>query len=103
MHALRVVGKGEKGRGKSGGYSEYARAIGKTQQYISMMVASSEVFDSVKNYQTSDSLIDKTNHLYEISRAPESLWPTLRCGDTFSRLDFQPVTELGRLSRFYFR
>ena len=49
VHALTVVGKGEPGRGKKGGLSEYARSINRDKSYISQLSAAAEVFQQAKS------------------------------------------------------
>lgn len=46
IHALGTIDKGSPGRGKKGGIAQYAREVGKTQQYLSQLVAAAEVCKS---------------------------------------------------------
>lgn len=79
LHALERVGKATAGRGKKGGLSDYARKIGKSQQYLSQLVAAAEVAKSTS--QLVD-LLAKTQHLAAIhglagkpKDGPHSHWP----------------------------
>lgn len=77
IHALGSVEMGEKGRGKTGGLSDYARQIGKSQSYVSKIVAAARVFEEIKNHSLGNDFSEKTKHLYEISLSPETTWPLL--------------------------
>jgi len=79
LHALERVGKATAGRGKKGGLSDYARKIGKSQQYLSQLVAAAEVAKSTS--QLVD-LLAKTQHLAAIhglagkpKDGPHPHWP----------------------------
>lgn len=79
LHALERVGKATAGRGKKGGLSDYARKIGKSQQYLSQLVAAAEVAKSTT--QVVD-LLDKSKHLAVIhglagkpKDGPHPHWP----------------------------
>ncbi len=79
LHALDRVGKATAGRGKKGGLSEYARKLGKSQQYLSQLVAAAEVAKSAS--QVAD-LLDKAKHLNAIhglagkpKDGPHPHWP----------------------------
>ncbi len=81
IHALKAVPLGERGRGKTGGLREYAREVGKTHQYLSLLRQAAEVYEHVKMASQlailSSQLSDKAMHLAEIHRADRSLWPIL--------------------------
>jgi len=65
------------GRGVSGGLSAYAQTIGRSKQGISELRAAADVYETVR---TPDGLaLDgiKSQHLYEVSKAPRVLWPLL--------------------------
>lgn len=74
LHALERVGKATAGRGKKGGLAEYARKIGKSQPYLSQLVAAAHVAKSIS--QLID-LLDKCQHLYAIHATDSSLWPVI--------------------------
>jgi ParB/RepB/Spo0J family partition protein len=74
LHALERVGKATAGRGKKGGLSEYARRLGKSQQYLSQLVSAAEVAQSTS--QLVD-LLDKAQHLHCIHAADPLLWPVI--------------------------
>ena len=74
LHALECVGKAKAGRGKKGGLADYARKLGKSQPYLSQLVAAAEVSKSIT--QVID-LLDKAKHLYAIHAAEPSLWPVI--------------------------
>jgi site-specific DNA-methyltransferase (adenine-specific) len=74
-HALERVGKASAGRGKKGGLSEHARKLGKSQQYLSQVVAAAEVAKSTS--QLVD-LLNKCQHLHAIhGEGRRELWPSL--------------------------
>lgn len=73
LHALHCVGLSEGGRGKKGGLSAYAEAIGKSEGFIRQIRNAAKVAANlVVNYDLSD----KTQHLSAIHALPESCWPT---------------------------
>jgi hypothetical protein len=74
IHALGSVELSEGGAGKKGGISEYARQIGKGESYVRQIRSAATVY---KTSHLSADFFDKTKHLYEISRAPETAWPLL--------------------------
>lgn len=74
LHALERVGKATAGRGKKGGLSDYARKLGKSQGYLSQLVAAAEVAKSISQLMD---LLNKTQHLHAIHSADESLWPVI--------------------------
>lgn len=82
VHALTAVPLSGGGRGVTGGLSEYARQIGRAREYITRLRDAANVLQAVQTctpgygFSLSD-LTDKAKHLYEISRADESLWPLL--------------------------
>lgn len=74
LHALGNVTLESGGAGKTGGLREYARQIGKGESYLRQIKSAAEVF---KTAQLTAQFSDKAQHLYEVSRAPESVWPQL--------------------------
>jgi len=60
-----------------GGLSEYARQIGKTQPYLSQLIAAAEVLEAVKSITQVMDLLTKTQHLAAIHSAPSRAWPIL--------------------------
>jgi len=74
IHALTAVPLGQRGRGKSGGLREYARAIGKEESSIRWYRDAAKV---AKKCAHVCAFLDKTRHLAEISKAPESEWQYL--------------------------
>lgn len=77
IHALEVVGRGERGRGKKGGLNAYARELGKDGGYVRSLAYAAEVAKIVGQPTILGSLIDKTQHLYAIHSADPSLWEVL--------------------------
>ena len=63
LHALECVGKAKAGRGKKGGLTEYAKSLGKTQGYLSQLVAAAEVAKSISQLMD---LLNKCQHLHAI-------------------------------------
>jgi len=76
MHALGLE-QHEGGRGIGGGLSEYARQVGRSQQYISELRDAAEVLSFVKPTAQAVGLADKAKHLHAIHKAPRELWPLL--------------------------
>lgn len=72
MHALNCVGLSEGGRGKKGGLSAYADAIGKAKQTISELVAGARVAEKCPLERTV--LNDKAKHLAAIHALPPECW-----------------------------
>jgi len=78
IHVLGAVENAAGGAGKIGGLSEYARLVGKTNQYIGQVKAAAEVFIVTKNLKLEFEVFqDKAKHLAAIHKADESLWPML--------------------------
>ena len=77
LHALRAVPLGDGGRGKKGGLSDYAKAIGKTKQYVSQLRDAATVLTSVKPSTQVDSLLAAAKHLHAIHAADPRAWPAL--------------------------
>lgn len=75
MHALRAVPLAEGGRGKRGGLSEYADRLGRDKGYLSTLRSAAGVVETVGS--TQHFLLDRAQHLYEISKAPHDVWPVL--------------------------
>lgn len=74
IHALGSVTLEAGGKGKTGGLREYARQVGKSPSFISMLKDAATVFETV---HPGEQFQDKAKHLYEVSRAPEITWPLL--------------------------
>jgi len=93
IHALRAVPKEAGGCGKKGGLSEYAEAIGKTQQYVSQLRDAAEV--ATKNSQVDLCLlVDKAQHLSLIHKLPRSVWPVACEHVASAELSTREVGEL---------
>jgi N6-adenosine-specific RNA methylase IME4 len=74
LHALKTIGRGKAGRGKKGGLSQYAALIGKSQPYVSQIVAAAEVAKSISQLIDLADLRERCQHLYAIHDLPEELW-----------------------------
>ena len=77
LHALKAVPPSEGGRGKRGGLSQYATAIGKTQGYVSQLRAAAEVATGGESYYPGNTFLDKTKHLAAIHKTEPPLWSAL--------------------------
>lgn len=77
IHVLKAVPPEGGGRGKTGGLSEYARRVGKTQGYVSQLRAAAEVAEAAKPITQVIGLADRAKHLFEIHSAPREVWPAL--------------------------
>jgi ParB/RepB/Spo0J family partition protein len=77
LHALGAVEHGKGGRGQQGGISAYARAVGRSQQYLSQLVAAARVYQAVKGTSQTVGFTAKARHLAAIARAPQEHWPAL--------------------------
>ena len=75
MQALECVGKAGPGRGKKGGLSEYARALGKSQPFVSQLVRAAWVANFTS--QLVD-LLGHTQHISEIHFLPPEVWKAAR-------------------------
>lgn len=73
IHALRAVPR-EQGK-KGGGIDAYAERLGWSGASIRQWRSAAEV--AVALPHTCEEVADRTRHLYEVSRAPRSAWPTL--------------------------
>lgn len=73
LHALHCVGLSEGGRGKKGGLSAYAEAIGKHKTTIGDFVQAARVFENCRVDPTV--LQSKTQHLAAIHALPPECWP----------------------------
>ena len=71
MHALNCVALGEGGRGKKGGLSAYAEAVGKDRSNIRMYRDGAAVAEKVG---INTHLSDKTQHLAAIHALPSECW-----------------------------
>ena len=73
LHALHCVGLSEGGRGKKGGLSAYAVAIGKAYSTVAQLTAAARVAEN----STVDRRVlhDKTQHLAAIHALPQECWP----------------------------
>lgn len=72
MHALNCVALGDGGRGKKGGLSAYAEAVGRAKQTVSELVAAARVAENCPLERTV--LMDKTKHLAAIHALPRECW-----------------------------
>lgn len=78
LHACQFVQKGKGGRGKKGGYSEYAKAIGKDRSHVTRCRSGAEVAMKLLSQLNSlEPLLGKTEHLAAIFSLPESTWPAM--------------------------
>jgi site-specific DNA-methyltransferase (adenine-specific) len=77
IHVLGAVELSDGGKGNKGGLSEYSELVGKSPQHISRLRKAAEVFESVKGSPQGEGLLDKSKHLYEISKAPREVWELL--------------------------
>jgi N6-adenosine-specific RNA methylase IME4 len=80
LHVLQAVPPGKAGRGRKGGISEYARQIGRTQQYVSQLRNAAEVADWVGATESTSwlvDLVDRAQHLAALHAADRDLWPVL--------------------------
>jgi hypothetical protein len=79
-HALNAIELGIGGKGKKGGLSEYARQVGKSQQYLTQVRQAAEVLQTIELTTQVVGLFGKAKHLSVIHAAPCSLWPLSRPG-----------------------
>jgi ParB/RepB/Spo0J family partition protein len=80
LHAYGAVERGKGGADLQGGLSGYARRIGRTKGYLSQLVAAAQVYAALPpgfTHVNRAALAQKTKHLYEVSRVPQSQWPDL--------------------------
>lgn len=78
MHALKAVPLAGGGRGKRGGLSEYADRIGRSKERISHLRSAAEVAETVSlTTRFGPDLLDRAQHLYEVSKAPGAAWSGL--------------------------
>lgn len=75
IHALKYVEPKQGVEGK--GITEYAEGIGKDKSTISRMRNSAKVLVALTQQVEKESLLNKANHLNEISKTPESYWQQL--------------------------
>lgn len=75
LHALKAVPKAKGGRGKTGGLSEYAEKIGRSQQYVTQIRQAAEVV-SGSGIPTSQlvGFLVKAQHLAALHRLPRVAW-----------------------------
>jgi ParB/RepB/Spo0J family partition protein len=76
MHVLKYVELSEGGRGKKGGLSEYARVVGKSQQYFTQCSQGAKVTSQLVGLEPVK-LLSKTQHLAAIHKAPVDDWQPL--------------------------
>ena len=79
IHARRAIELGIGGRGKRGGLSEYANAVGRAVSGISMLRDAAEVtetFQSIEGFPLAD-LLERSTHLIAVHAAPKQTWPIL--------------------------
>jgi hypothetical protein len=77
MHLLRAVPKGQKGRGKHGGLSEYAKRMDKPRTTLIGWMNAAEVLEAAKLSPGDGFLSDKVKHLEAIHKAPREAWRPL--------------------------
>lgn len=78
LHACQFVPKEKGGRGKKGGLSEYAKAIGKDRSHVTRCRSGAEVAMKLLSQLNSlEPLLGKTEHLAAIFSLPESTWPAM--------------------------
>ncbi len=76
LHALKAVPLGKPGRGLVGGLSQYARRIGKTQQYVSQLRDAAAVLAACAKTTTQVVVfMDRAKHLSAVHRLPRAQWP----------------------------
>jgi hypothetical protein len=76
MHALKAVPPAERKAGQ--GFKAYAERIGITGAYVGQLHAAAQVITTAKlEFSSAVNLADKAKHLYEISKAPKSVWTIL--------------------------
>lgn len=72
LHALHCVGLSEGGRGKKGGLSQYAQAVGRSEAFIRQLRQAATVIKNLAvDYEV---LSDKTQHLCAVHSLPEACW-----------------------------
>jgi hypothetical protein len=78
-HALKAVPKGDPGRGKKGGVSEYARRIGRNRKSVEDYIRGVEVYSSLNMENIlhifADPVSPKTFHLAAVYKLPRECWP----------------------------
>jgi len=72
MHALNCVNLAEGGRGKKGGLSAYAEALGKKHNTVSEYLSAARVLQNMSLER--HLLLEKAKHLSAIHSLPESCW-----------------------------
>jgi ParB-like chromosome segregation protein Spo0J len=77
MHVLKAVPLETGGRGKEGGLSEYAKAIGKSNGYLTQVRQAAEVLEACKPFSQLNGLLDKAQHLAAIHALPRERWPAM--------------------------
>lgn len=78
VHALRAVPLGKRGRGNIGdGLKSYAKRIGRSEQQVGHLRSAAEVLKNCMVDHTISDFLTRSEHLYEVSRAPRELWPQL--------------------------
>ena len=83
LHALDSVTLGNRWS-ENGGLKAYADAVSKSSAYITQVRKAADVFQFIKLSQLNlmdgiklSNLMDKTQHLNEIHKSPQPLWPIL--------------------------
>jgi N6-adenosine-specific RNA methylase IME4 len=74
LHVLRAVPLTEGGRGKKGGLNQYAKSLGKSHQYISLVRTAALVYRHIETCKLTCRFLDRATHLAEIHSVPESAW-----------------------------
>jgi ParB/RepB/Spo0J family partition protein len=103
-HALTAVPLGKRGRGNTGdGLTAYAAEIGKGQEYVSKLRAAAEVAREIHalghEFNVAD-LLDKSKHLYEISKSHRDAWPRLTSAMLNGWSAADTAARVGELSKF---
>jgi ParB/RepB/Spo0J family partition protein len=75
LHVLKAVPTAQGKKGK--GLEAYAKAIGKTKQYVSQLRQAAEVVTASNPSSQLDKLGDKAQHLCAIHALPKPLWPRM--------------------------
>lgn len=76
LHALQYIEMSNGGRGKKGVVSEYARQVGKGKSTLSKYLTGAKVLQRIKCSDVR-TVLNKVNHLSQISKTPEPYWQTL--------------------------
>jgi len=89
LHALRCVQLSDGGRGRKGGLSAYAEAIGRAKSTITEYVNAARVIENCSVDRTV--LQSKTQHLAAIHALPSDCWPAARREPSRARSRYCPL------------